>query len=144
MQAIFIEWEIFGNSKAGDVTAILYADKNIGKLFYLHLSTSRSIANELWVSEIGGVEKMLVEHVDVEMYQDMRELSGEISDFIYREETVCLSAPCSSRLSCRDKPADSRAIPADLRKEYSLQGTLRCASCWKAMALRRPEAYARS
>ena len=84
MQAIFIEWEIFGNGKAGDVTAILYVDKNIGKLFYLHLSTSRTVAYELWVGEIGRVEKMLFEYVYVEMYQYMRELTGEISDFIYR------------------------------------------------------------
>ena len=33
---------------------------------------------------------MLVKYVDVEMYQDMRELAGEISDLIYREKTVCL------------------------------------------------------
>ena len=71
MQPVFIKGKIFCNGKAHNICFSCYKLQNAGKIFHCHSSSAASVPHQLSVCKVGGMEKPRIQHINVQMNQDM-------------------------------------------------------------------------
>lgn len=75
MKPLLVKGQVLGYRKTNHIRVFGDKLKNLSQLFQLHLATARTITDQFWIGKIGGMKKMLVQDVDIEMYKDVVESS---------------------------------------------------------------------
>ena len=89
-QAAGVEGEIFRDGEARDGGVAGYQAQGGGECLQGHPPAARAVADQGVIGEIGGMEVARVEHVDVEVHQDVAEAPDEGGDFVVGEEVLRL------------------------------------------------------
>ena len=78
---MFIERQIFGDSKTCDVGLVCDEPQNLGQLFHCHSASTCAVANKLWIGKISRMEEVFIQYVNIQMYKNSGKTFQKGADF---------------------------------------------------------------
>ena len=115
MKAVFVKRKILGYGKSDDIRLGSNLSKNICQRVHFHCTAAAAISTKLGVCKIGGVEEMLVEHINIQMYEDMVEALDKFGDLLGADKAVTgKSGRSDGSGAVRLRGADVRGLPVCL------------------------------